>query len=92
MPLRPLWSRDYTSRFSQPEPSLSGSGEVMEEKLLSGLSLANIVLVDDARTPSPFLQDEEYDALRHCDAAHVKPCGAAQNVEGCSDDMVLLSE
>ncbi|CAE7682279.1 unnamed protein product [Symbiodinium pilosum] len=51
-------------------PQISeGSGEVMEEKLLSGLSLANIVLVDDARTPSPFLQDEEYDALRHCRVA-----------------------
>ena len=50
---------------------LPGCGEeAIEERLLSGLSLENIVLVDDARSPSLLLEDdEEYEALRHCGKA-----------------------
>ena len=54
-----------------PIEVLPGSGEEsIEEKLLSGLSLENIVWVDDARSPSLLLEDdEEYEALRHCGKA-----------------------
>mmetsp|Transcript_66075 Transcript_66075/g.154682 ORF Transcript_66075/g.154682 Transcript_66075/m.154682 type:complete len:622 (+) Transcript_66075:24-1889(+) len=53
-------------------PQISGGSgeESIEEKLLSGLSLENIVWVDDARSPSLLLEDdEEYEALRHCRVA-----------------------